>query len=398
MSKIETRIAEINPYHFRNGMHPRKRLNILLPSINPEHVFGGIATALKFFDAAAECGGFDKRIILVDAEPSMEAKKNYKRVYRFVQCKEECDDRNQIISYVHRDPYGILVSPNDFFIETGWWTAYCLQEALNVFSVSEGEYKHPIIYLIQDFEPGFYPWSSKYMLADSTYRDGHKQIAVFNSCQLMDFFKVRKYVFEKEYCFDPVFNSGLRQYIAKKKRKEQAIKKKQILIYGRPGTPRNAMEIIVEALKIWVRKQSDIQSWSILSAGESFEEIDLGKKMFLKSLGKLTIDQYAKLLDESYVGISLMVSPHPSYPPLEMATFGVRTLTNQFENKDLSGFSPFITSVQVRPQAIAKKLEEICCAYKPVVDEIPINMTYYENRDVFPFMPELVNLLEEKSW
>ncbi len=40
-----------------------------------------------------------------------------------------------------------------------------------------------------------------------------------------------------------------------------------------------------------------------------------------------------------------MCSPHPSYPPLEMATFGVKTITNSFECKDLSSFSPNIISV-----------------------------------------------------
>lgn len=31
-----------------------------------------------------------------------------------------------------------------------------------------------------------------------------------------------------------------------------------------------------------------------------------------------------------------MVSPHPSYPPLEMAANGIKVLTNTYENKDLS--------------------------------------------------------------
>ena len=40
-----------------------------------------------------------------------------------------------------------------------------------------------------------------------------------------------------------------------------------------------------------------------------------------------------------------MVSPHPSYPPLDMAHLGVRVVTNGFGPKDLSSWHENITSV-----------------------------------------------------
>ena len=58
--EIDTHIAEINPYIFRPSANKNKRINILLTSINPEHVFGGISTALKFFERLAESKGFEK--------------------------------------------------------------------------------------------------------------------------------------------------------------------------------------------------------------------------------------------------------------------------------------------------------------------------------------------------
>ena len=50
---LDTNVAEINPYTFRKTEFPRKRINLLVPSVNPEHVFGGISTALKFFEELA---------------------------------------------------------------------------------------------------------------------------------------------------------------------------------------------------------------------------------------------------------------------------------------------------------------------------------------------------------
>ncbi|OBI53361.1 hypothetical protein A5706_22475 [Mycobacterium sp. E796] len=39
-----------------------------------------------------------------------------------------------------------------------------------------------------------------------------------------------------------------------------------------------------------------------------------------------------------------MISPHPSYPPLEMAEAGMRVITNSYENKNLSALHENITS------------------------------------------------------
>ena len=50
------------------------------------------------------------------------------------------------------------------------------------------------------------------------------------------------------------------------------------------------------------------------------------------------------LLRQSAIGISLMISPHPSYPPIEMAHLGMLVLTNRHEAKDLSTWHSNITS------------------------------------------------------
>ncbi|MFO8162944.1 MAG: hypothetical protein R6T98_00230, partial [Desulfatiglandales bacterium] len=60
---------------------------------------------------------------------------------------------------------------------------------------------------------------------------------------------------------------------------------------------------------------------------------------------------------ESAIGISLMISPHPSYPPLEMAHFGVLTITNSFANKDLSQWHQNIISIDIlTPQNLCNTL------------------------------------------
>ena len=107
------------------------------------------------------------------------------------------------------------------------------------------------------------------------------------------------------------------------------------MIYGRPSVDRNCFPLIIEALREWVLLQPLPGDWQLTSVGEKHPAVDLGNGMILKSLGKLPLAEYAELLSESAIGVSFMVSPHPSYPPLEMAHSGLLTLTNSYANKNL---------------------------------------------------------------
>lgn len=392
MPESEVAIAEILKYEFRKSDFSEKRINLLVPSINPEHVFGGISTALKFFEKLIEESGYCSRIILTDATPSRTSLKQYKDKYTYVKASKDSDARHQIVGYSDRYMQSIPVSENDYFMFTGWWTAYCTQEAYLEFTKETGIKPNKFINFIQDYEPGFYPWSSRYLLADSTYRNEYPQLAVFNSKLLHEFFIQNGYSFYKEYEFDPVLNGKLKEILEKNFGKVN--KKKQILVYGRPSVDRNAFSIVVSSLKKWVENQKDIEEWEILSAGEYHLPVDLGRGKELVSVGKLTIEQYAQTMLDTYAGISLMSSPHPSYPPLEMSVFGIKVITNNYSNKDLSSFNSNITSVaSASPSVIAAKLNEICDGYSKEVEIKNENPDYIENTHVFDFISDIIKEL-----
>lgn len=384
-------VHEALGYNFRVIDYPNKRLNLLVPSLNSEHVFGGISTALKFFFELCNKTGYDCRLIITESEPNEETKNNYKE-YSFVNCEEESMASKQIVPYSDRYNKSIAVSKNDYFIATAWWTAYCLQEAYRSLNKKTALIPNPIMYFIQDYEPYFYSWSTRHLLSEATYKSRYPQIGIFNSQELKDFMKNAGYSFQGEYVFNPVFNAGLKKYFMENVVGKTITKKKQVLIYGRPGTERNAFGLIVMALSEWVWMQSDVAEWEILSAGEQFDDIDLGNGKILKSVGKLSIEEYAKMLEESYAGISLMVSPHPSYPPLEMATYGTKVITNTYANKDLSYFSENMVSVDdIRPVSIAEKLNELCDAFQSEICISNYNKTYVEEENAFGFIDDLVS-------
>lgn len=393
MRPEDTHIGEINPYYFRMINREKKRINIILPSINPEHVFGGISTAIKFFEQFARVSGYDKRMILVDAVPSEEAVQAYQEEYTFLDPDQDSNAPAQIVPYSTRMASGIPVSNEEYVIFTGWWTAHCAHEAYALWEKETGLKAKPFIYLIQDFEPGFYAWSTRYLLADATYRSSYPQIAVFNTSLLQAYFRNNGYSFYKNYAFEPVLNARLKERLYDLE--GSLTKKKQLLVYGRPGTDRNAFSLIVTALKKWVTRQQDVKKWSVLSAGEQHLPVELGDGVYLKSVGKLSLDEYADMLAESYVGISLMASPHPSYPPLEMSVFGMKVLTNTFANKDLSSFNDNILSLEsITPENIARQLERLCNGYKPSIPHCITNQEYCDNEDVFGFVGEIQKILE----
>lgn len=389
---LDTNVAEITPYTFRKIDHPRKRINLLVPSVNPEHVFGGISTALKFFEELAAKTGYDRRIILVDSPPTEEARKKYEAEYTFLEPEQDSSDAAQIVPYSNRYTRQIGVSDKDIFMFTGWWTAHCAQEAYEDFEKKEGIAPGPFINFIQDFEPGFYPWSTRYLLAEASYKNRYPQIAIFNTGLLRDYFKLNGFHFQHEYAFEPVLNANLKEELYKAG--DTLEKKKQILLYGRPGTERNAFNLIVAALKKWVWMQKDIGEWEIYSAGEQHEDVELGNGKMIHSLGKLTLKGYADILKESYAGISLMASPHPSYPPLEMSVFEVKVITNTFANKDLKDFNENIISLDnISPTCVSARLMEICDGYTKEVPHRIVNKDYCENADIFSFISEIKELL-----
>lgn len=338
-------IPEIQEINARKTELPmgKIRLNILLPSVDVKHVFGGISTALDFYKKLSEKDGFLRRIIVTDAVVSKETMIDLLD-YQIVEAEEDFVSENQIVPFANRADKTIPVAKEDIFIATGWWTAYTIAEVMRWQVQEYGNLGTPLLYMVQDYEPGFYPWSSRYLMADSTYQLELKTIAIVNSYELYNFMLDKGYHFYKTLVFEPKLNAVLRKYLEEFDDK-RVKRKKQILVYGRPSVERNAFALIVDALKKWVTMQPDIIEWNVLSAGESFSDIDLGNGKKLHSIGKVSLEEYAKIMLQSKIGLSLMVSPHPSYPPLEMSTFGMRVITNNYANKDLSNFNDNIVSL-----------------------------------------------------
>lgn len=330
----------------------RKRLNLLVPSLRASDIFGGIDTALKIYKQICDVAGddVDFRVIVTDAAVPDELPKMLDG-YEIQKLGNESGARHTVVDATNRLDLSLEVTKNDVFIATAWWTA------LNAFRLHDFQQAifldaPKVVYLIQDFEPGFYGWSTKYALAESTYRRPLDTIAIFNSEELEQYFS-KYFSLDTKSVLPYQVNDRIDQSLRSLPRE------KIILFYSRPSAVRNCFEVGIDGLNLWARRYPDRASeWKIFCIGETFPMHRVGELQNVVITGKMPLEVYGELLSKASVGISLMISPHPSYPPLEMAYAGIQTITNRYECKDISQRSGHIHSVDgVTPEEVASAIE-----------------------------------------
>ncbi len=388
--QINFNIDEITALRGEEGVDNGKlRFNIAVPTLKKEFVFGGISTALKFFFQLGE--NYDQRILLTDSDVHQEDVAQYSG-FEIVSLGKKSKCEKQVVACNDRVFKKLNVTENDIFVATSWWSAYILIPLVK-WQNKTFHVNRKLIYLIQDYEPGFYPWSSRYLLADSTYKSDLDVIAVFNTKLLQDFFHKNDYKFYREFYFEPVLNETLYKHLISKDKLE---KKRRMIVYGRPSVDRNCFEIIIGSLKKLLEIYPSANEWEFISMGETHVPIPLSERAKLISLGKVSLDDYAVTMKEAYIGLTLMVSPHPSYPPLEMSTFGIKTITNNYSNKNLESFNGNIISLD--NCSYENVAEHIMAEMKnyPQVNEVEINQAYISNENIFSNIAlEIVDALGE---
>lgn len=329
----------------------RLRINLMLHTVHPDAIFGGIDTALKIFAEIVAAAGEDVDVRIIVSEALVSDVPDSLKDYLIQEIGSESPARRVIVDATDRKRNYLDVRPNDVFVATAWWTA------LNAFQLHDLQKDFfgsapKVVYLIQDFEPDFYGWSTRYALAESTYLRGTDTIALINSEELLRYFET-KYQHPTRMVIPYKANAKVDATLASSPRE------KIILFYSRPSALRNCFEAGIDGLRLWARRNPiQASEWKVFCIGESFDRSLVRGIPNCTITGKMPLNEYANLLSRASVGVSLMISPHPSYPPLEMAYSGIHTITNKYANKDLSERSGFITSISVpTPELIAPAVE-----------------------------------------
>lgn len=326
-------------------------INLLVPSLNQADAFAGIATALDIALGLAKSGHHVRFIATDLAVASKISSLGFLR--RRSGAKDAKDALwNRINLHCGVSDGDIPMHKNDIFMATAWWTAHVAQDLIASYPFLQEKF----IYLIQDFEPNFYPWGGEFADAMASYEMNFTPL--FNTTLLRDYFVDQGFKFAKDarFAFRPSidvsrYSSGAR--VSREGRKPR------IVLYGRPEVARNMFSSSVEAIAQFVeREKFGSNEIEILSVGLTHDPITLPTGHVVESLGKLPWEDYPDFLLGIDVGLSLMYSPHPSHPPIEMAASGARVVSNNFGPKNLAHLSPAIISVEPNVASLSRALSD----------------------------------------
>ena len=340
----------ITPIHPALPMAGRKgRVTLLIPSLQSSSFFGGTATALIFAALTANAMDCDLHVIETLKKGSIKAG----QLKEFFKDNEIAFGRTITLAdlsprrYNH---YGYIdLHPDDLFICSAWWDAY---------TISELPLKRKFIYLIQDYEPIFYNNSDLRVLAESTYHS-ERFIPVCNTELMLKFMSKNgyKYIADNGMFFEPAVNIGKKIGVAKK----QSAGKKKLFVYGRPSVERNLFFTALKTLdEAFTENILEPAEWDCYMAGQDgLSTIVLKSGVEINPLGKMSIDDYYRFAQGVDLGISLMLAPHPSYPPLELSSLGAAVVTTKYDTKaDLSMYNDNLIMGNPDPEDLKKALRK----------------------------------------
>jgi O-antigen biosynthesis protein len=320
-------------------------INLVLPELRPAGIFAGLRTALEFGVKLALASGRRIRIITARNGPKQ-------------------DERRVIVDLLV-DEYGLLSATDvdfasgtelvnlkcqsdDAWVVTHWTTAHSVEVACRLGQIDSNK----VFYLIQDYEAGFYPWSSSYALARATYKAGFQPVV--NSSPLREFLSANEGLeVDRDLTFAPSLDLRRLEEASRNRIRGGPLR---VMFYSRPSKPRNLFDIGVAALKIAATEFADLGlDISFVSAGESHPTIALSKDHTLLSMGKLSWDEYFKQLANVDVVLSLQHSPHPSHPPLDAVSSGAIAVTNELGGTR-AGLHPRLLVAEPDPVSLGRRI------------------------------------------
>ncbi|WP_426315139.1 glycosyltransferase [Methylobacterium fujisawaense] len=345
--------------------HPT--INLLLPGVRKASLSGGPNTALNIGYRLAALG-FAVRIFSTDVPTDPDLDPIWDHIVSISGGSARFAHMSIIDASDRTKP--VEIGANDIFFATAWWTARMAYAARDLVG------HRPFIYLIQDFEPILYPASTAYAAALETYSLPH--LPFVNTTLLRDYLVDEEIGLFREpehrartLFFDPAIDrtyfypepARFRGAPLPAELPERERRKRRLLFYARPTNGiRNLFEIGVAALRAAISEQTlSAENWEFVGMGEAFAPFDLGCGARLACAPWLGFDGYAQLMRDSDIILSLMLSPHPSYPPLEMAGCGGIAVTNTYGSRTatkMAALSSNIIAVEPNVPAIVEALIE----------------------------------------
>jgi O-antigen biosynthesis protein len=287
------------------GQLPIQTIHWYVPHF--EHAdYGGIRTILRFAAAFAERQGVGNTFIVLANRAAPTAAEYMARIRVVFPALFAS---HVVVTLAGDD---ISLPAADACVATHWTTAYTV--------LRRNQTKRKF-YMIQDFEPLFFPAGSTSAQAEATYRFGFYGVA--NTLTLQQ-------IYAQEYggqgtCFQPCVDIDL-FHPASERDRSHSDQPRTVFFYGRPDHPRNGFELGVSALR--KLKQRLGERVRIVSAGQGWSPADYGLDGIIENHGLLSYQETAELYRACDVGLAMMFTRHPSYLPLELMASSCLVVSN----------------------------------------------------------------------
>jgi hypothetical protein len=229
----------------------------------------------------------------------------------------------------------LRIGKRDVFLATHWTTAQQLKTVLPRMDVRQ------FFYMLQEFEPAFYAWSSNYALALETY--GMDFWPICNEALLADHLFAQGLgrfadpaLRERATIFEPAIEARMFHPPAA----PAPSRPKRLLFYARPTNTRNMFGLGLMALRDAAADPA-FAGWEFVAIGGrgSVPALALGGGHTLRPGPWMDYTGYADSLRRADILLCPMLSPHTSYPVLEMAASGGLSVTNSFATKTESALA-----------------------------------------------------------
>ncbi|WP_438382159.1 methyltransferase domain-containing protein [Asaia sp. BMEF1] len=312
---VERRFPDLTPLAVYASPGVKRRITVVTDSIGRESLYGGVGTALLFSALAANRLGADLRIVTRSQESSADP------LTALFAGSGVSWEGNVEILYSPKgfevEGHNVPVSEHDLFVTTSWWTTRSTLQAVGA---------RKVIQFIQEDERMFYPMGDEFLRCSEVFST-NGTLKIVNSNILLDHFR-RSGVLEDAIAFEPSFPSEL--YYCDVEKETAAKQKKKFFFYARPHNYRNlyyrGLEVICACIERGILNPDE---WDFYFAGHGTGAISLPRNTQSITPGVMTWPEYAGFIREMDLGLSLMYTPHPSYPPLDLAASGCVVVTNK---------------------------------------------------------------------
>ena len=301
-----------------------RRLNLVTDTLDEGSLFGGVGTSIILASLLAQGSDASLRIVTRRAPPNPA---NFGVVQ---QSHEVRFDGN--VEFVHVPLEGhesLPLHDRDLFLTTSWWSTWSTIRAVS---------PERVVYLIQEDERMFYPAGDEQATCSETIADSRIRFVV-NTAMLRDHFFQEGFsnVGRRGIPFEPAFPEKL--YFPEARPVDDP--RRTFFFYARPNNDRNlflrGLAAIDEAVSANIL---DPAEWNFHFVGSGIPSVQLSRGVTPIVSENLPWPAYAALVRRVDLGLTLMSTPHPSYPPLDLAACGAVAITNRYGVKqDLDSYS-----------------------------------------------------------